>query len=86
MRMAKEVATLNNRLLALGEDGRLPGDLSESANNLSISIGKSVVRIGDADFIAKLNDELLCFSKVVAWHAGEHVVDGLELQATVNEI
>lgn len=86
MCVAVKVAALYNRLLAFRENGCLSGDLRKTADDLFVAISKAIVGIRDAHFVAKFNNELLCLSKIVARHSREHVMNGLKLQATMDEV
>ena len=79
-------AAVDNSLLALLQDSRLPSYIRQSSNDMLISIHEPVQRIRDPDIVAELLNQLLRLAEVMPGNAGVEVVNGLELKATVEEV
>lgn len=62
-------AAIDNSLLALLQNSRLPSHICQSSNDMLVSFHESVQRIGDADIVAKLLDQLLRLAEVVPRNA-----------------
>ena len=66
MMAVKRIAALHERLLALGEDGRLLGHLGEPADDLLVPVHEAVERVGDAHLVAELLYQFLRPPQVVS--------------------
>lgn len=80
------LALLNHAPLARGQDRRLPSHIAQLADDLLVAIGEAVQAVRNLDVVAKLHDQALGAAQVVAGDARVEVVDGLELQAAVEEV
>lgn len=80
------VERIRNHLLAFGQNRSLLRDLRQSTNYAPVAVDKPVQCIRDTNLITKVLDKLLRAAEVVPRHAGVKVVNGLELQATMEEI
>ncbi|KAL7350588.1 hypothetical protein ACKS0A_03028 [Histoplasma ohiense] len=76
----------NDAFLTLSQQPRLRRHFPQPPNNLLIPIQEGKNRIGDLNLSAKLHNKLLCLAQVMPRHAREQVMDGLELEAAVEEI
>lgn len=65
---------------------QLLGDLFQPSQHHFIAIHKSENRVPNAYLFAKLSHKFLSTSEIVPRHSGEQVVNGLELQAPMNEV
>lgn len=84
--MQSTLACLSHVLLTAGQDLDLLANLVQSTEDLAISIDESQNGVGDLRLLAELADHDLDLSEVVSGYAGEQMVDGLELEATVDEV
>lgn len=84
--MIREDTSLGNRFAALLHEADLLCDITETADNLFISIVERENRIWDTSVSAEFQNLLLGATQVVARHAWVQMVDGLELQTSMEEI
>lgn len=80
------LSRLSHVLLAGEEVSNLLADLVEAAEDLLVAVGEAENRVGDTGLPAELADVDLGLAEVVARQAREQVVDGLELEAAVDEV
>ena len=72
--------------LTLGEDPCLLGHITEAADDFFVAISETIDGIRDTNVFAKLHDELLRATQVVARDSRIQVVDCLELKPSVEEV
>ena len=84
--MKPALARLSHVLLTRRHHLRLLGDLLQSTQNDAVASRKPVDHVLDLRLGAELLHERLQPAEVVAGHAREEVVHGLELQAAVDEV
>ena len=75
-----------NSLLAFGKNSSLSTHFRKTAHDLLVTAHKPIERIRDVDLPAKLLDELLCASEVVSGNPRVQMMNGLELETTMDEI
>ena len=85
MRMQK-VAPLCDSLLALSQNSGLSSDLAQLTDDCLVAIDKTHQCIRNVDVAAKLLHKLLRGAQVVARNARVKMVDGLKLQASMEEV
>ena len=74
------------RALAFRQDGGLSGYIGQPASDGLVTLDETVQGIRDAHVVAKLLHELLRLAEVVPRDARVEMVDGLELEAAVEEV
>lgn len=79
-------AILDNGLLTLLQDCRLPGHIRQSSNNRLVSIHESKQSIRYAHFLAEALHQLLRGPQVMPGDPGIQVMNCLELQSAMEEI
>ena len=84
--MIREHTLLRNRLPALLKQMHLLRHITQSINDLFIAVQKRENRIWDVCLAAEIQNQMLCSTEVVSRDARIEVVDGLELQATMEEV
>lgn len=84
--MQSTLARLGHVLLTAGQDLDLLANLVQSAEDLAVSIDESQNGVGDFRLLAELADHDLDLAEVMSWYTGEEMVNGLELEATVDEV
>lgn len=77
---------LGQRPLTLCEQGGLSTDLAQMGDDFFVAVDEPVQGIGHADIGAEILNEPLGASKIMAGHARVEVMDGLKLQAAMDEI
>ena len=77
---------IGNSLLALRKDSRLPRHVCHLADNLLVPVYKSIQSIGYIHLVAERLNQLLRAAQIVPRDARIEMVNGLELQASVEEI
>lgn len=82
----REDALLGNRLAALLENTELLCHITKPADDLLIAIVEGKEGVWNASVATELGNVLLGTAKIVARHARVEVVDGLELQTTMEEV
>jgi len=80
------LASLSHVHLALYQCIHHAGHLLQSAQYNLVAFYKGITVILDTRLFAKLLDQSLHGTKVMSWHAGEEMVYGLKLQATMEPI
>jgi hypothetical protein len=73
-------------LLALDHNIKLITHVLKTTEDLSVSIGEVEDRVRNTRVGAELADHELHLAKVVSRHAGEQMVNSLELKTAVNEV
>lgn len=78
--------TPGNGTLAFGQNSSLPSYVSQLSQDYLVSVYEAVQGIRNVCIVAKLLDELLRTSQVMAWYPWEEVVNRLELETSVEEV
>lgn len=84
--MQPTLARLDHVRLALDQGIHHLRYLLQPAQHDLVPLDKPIALILDANVLAELPDQHLQSSQIVPRHPGEQVVDGLELQASVQEV
>lgn len=84
--MKPALPRLGHILLTLDQQANLLAHLVQMPKYLLVPVGERQDGVRDARLVAELPHERLHLAQVVPGHAGEEVVDGLELQAAVHKV
>lgn len=84
--MKSTLTSLSHEFLTLDKRLHHFAHLFKSAQNNLVALDKAIALVLDSCLIAELADQNLQSTQVVARHAREEMVDGLELKASVQEI
>lgn len=84
--MHSVIALGSNRPLALGKDSCLPCHVCQSSDDHLVAVHETVERIRYVDLFTELLHQLLRLPQVVSRDTRVQVVDGLELEPSVEEV
>lgn len=84
--MIREHTRFGNGLATFLHEAHLFRYFTQTADNLFVSIVEREDRVRDTSITTEFKNEFLCATKVMAGNARVEVVDGLELQASMEEI
>lgn len=84
--MKTALSSSSHVLLALNQHLYLLGNLPKTSQDLTVTVFKAIDFILDANFFSKLLDPALQFAQVMPRDTKEEVVDGLELETTMDPV
>ena len=84
--MKSTFSSLGHEFLTLDKSLHHLANLLKSAQNNLVALNKAIALVLDCCLVTELADQNLQSTQVVARHAREEMVDGLELKASVQEI
>lgn len=82
----REDTLLRTRLHTLLQNADLFRDIAKSTNNFLVAVKKCENSIGDSRIATEFKDEFLRATQIVPGNTRVEMVDGLELQTTVEEV
>lgn len=84
--MEAALSSSSHVLLALNQHLYLLGNLPKASQDLPITVFKAIDLILNANFFSKLLDPALEFAQIMSRDTREEVMDGLELETTVDPV